>query len=125
MYKIKNDYITELAAKRRAVEDAVAYFDKNRKEYLIRLEVSYYEAKDIVEKKREEIIARREIISQYLGYECVQYWLAGERGTLALHKDNYLELWEMLKENQPTKEELPKKSLHGFLNRIFQSKNKK
>lgn len=115
--KIVSERETELIAKRRAIEEAFRYWDDNEREYFAELEVSY---KTPI-KTTEKITARREVVSQYLRVESLWYW-RDKNGTLSLTRDEYLELWELLKKHQEPKE---KKTLKGFIRGLFNFKKGK
>ena len=91
--------VSELVAKRRAIEGALAYWDKNEVSYFVKLKVSYLPATPSPERIEEEVMVRREVISQYLGLECLKYWRY-KNGSLWLTKDEYLELWEFLEKHE-------------------------
>lgn len=115
MKVLKTETITEGIAKRRAIERAMAFFNEDKKEYFVKLEISYFKAGEL-EKTKEIVTARREIISQYLKVECLQYWRAAGAKSLRLHMVEYKDIWDFLKANQPKE---VKKTLGGFLSNIF------
>ena len=102
MYSIVSNRTTELIAKRRAIEEAMRYWEENPLEYFAKLEVSYLPAVANPKRKREIVEARREVISEYLKIESLQYFKL-LNGSLRLTKDEYLELWVFLRENQISK----------------------
>lgn len=119
--KIVSERETELIAKRRAIEEAFRHWDENEGEYFAELEVSFIPYEKNPQRVRETIIARREVVSQYLGVESLWYW-RDKNGSLYLHRDEYLELWELLKKHQDPKE---KKTVKGFIRGLFNSKKGK
>ena len=96
---IKEERVSELIAKRRAIERALEYWDSNEVSYFVKLVVLYLPAKPNAERVEEVVEVRREVISQYLNVECLKYWRYKNR-SLSLVKEEYLELWELLKANQ-------------------------
>lgn len=96
------DYQTELIAKRRALNEAMIYWDKNESDYFIKAQISYYPYTSDLQEK-EEVIIRREVISQFLGVECLWYW-RNKGGVFDLHKLEFLDLWEFLKMHQDPNE---------------------
>lgn len=120
-HKIKSERQTELVAKRRAVEEAFRYWDENEGDYFVELEVSWLPSVPEPKRVTETIVARREVISHYLGMESLWYWRKDENNSLRLHRDEYLELWDLLKKHQDPKE---KKTFKGFIRGIFKSKKK-
>lgn len=100
MEKIEIKAQTEIVAKRRAIEQSLVYFDKNEKEYFIKLKIKYNRTTkggNTIETK-EKLTARREIMSQYLGVEVLVFWRKNK--SLKLDKYEYLQLWEFLKAHQ-------------------------
>lgn len=118
---IVSDRQTELVAKRRAIEEVMRYWDEDESKYFAKLEVSFLPSVPEPKRVRDAIVARREVVSHYLGVECLYYWRQDDNNSLRLHRDEYLELWELLKKHQDPKE---KKTLKGLIRGIFKSKNK-
>lgn len=99
MYKVlEENRVSELVAKRRAIEGALEYWADNDSDYFCELKVSYISLEDN-DRVWESLVARREVVSQYLKLECLSYWRY-KGNSLRLHKVEYLELWEMLKEQE-------------------------
>jgi len=101
MKELKENCISEFIAKRRVLERAVSFFYNSKGTYFIKLGISY-NLPNSSSKKEEEVIVRKEVISTYLGLECSQYW-ESKNNSLSLTKEEYLELWELLKANPPIK----------------------
>lgn len=111
MQTLKTNTITEAIAKRRAIEKAMRFFYNNEGEYFVELEIGYFAKGEITNKTTEKIKARREVISHFLGVECLQYWRLEGAESLRLQIDEYKELWDLLKANPPKEE---KRTLWGF-----------
>jgi len=99
--RIATNRQTEIVAKRRAIEQMMRYIDDTDSNYFVILDVTYNDTIQggSYKPKNEIITARREVISHYLKIEALQYWRE-KNGSLHLNKDEYLELWELLKRNQ-------------------------
>lgn len=119
--EITEERVSELIAKRRAIEAAMEYWAENEKEYFVKIKVSYLPAVVDAKRTEEEVLVRREIISQYLQVECLQYWRY-KKGSLCLNKYEYLDLWGFLKENEPKPKE---GKMWGKLSNFFKKKKRK
>jgi hypothetical protein len=119
-FKIKSERQTELIAKRRAIEEAFRYWDENEADYFVELEVSWLPSVPEPKRVTETILMRREVVSHYLKIESLWYWRQDDNNSLKLNRDEYLELWELLKANQEQK-----KSLGEFVKGLFNTKKDK
>jgi hypothetical protein len=119
-FKIKSERQTELIAKRRAIEEAFRYWDENEADYFVELEVSWLPSVPEPKRVTEKILMRREVVSHYLKIESLWYWRQDDNNSLKLNRDEYLELWELLKANQEQK-----KSLGEFVKGLFNTKKDK
>lgn len=118
MKVLEENRVSELIAKRRVIERALAYW-ANEEAYFVKLRVSYFPAKPNAKKAEEEILARREVVSQFLGLECVAYW-KHQNGSLLLNKEEYLELWRLLATHEEAaKDGQPKERLWDKIKRTF------
>lgn len=114
-HKVKAIRQTELIAKRNAIEGAFRYWDENEKDFFVEAEVSWLPSVPEPKRVTETIVIRREVVSHYLKVESLWYW-RDKNGTLYLHRDEYLELWDLLKANQKQPEK------KGLFSRIFKTK---
>ena len=119
-FKIKSERQTELIAKRRAIEEAFRYWDENEADYFVELEVSWLPSVPEPKRVTETVKIRREVVSHYLKIESLWYWRQDDNNSLKLNRDEYLELWELLKANQEQK-----KSFGEFVKGLFNGKKSK
>ena len=88
---------------KRAIDICINGFLENPDQYLFEVNMSFSDMNGKV--VRDRTVVRKEIISQYFGVELIQYkqskrYILGPKTTL-----EYIELWAMIKENEPRKAE--------------------
>lgn len=100
------NYKVAYKAKQRIVNAAIEFFRKNPNEYLVNAVLSWFtdivNGKFIEQPKRISFVVRRELISHYIKVEFVNNQeLAND--LLPKHKSEYLELFNLLYDNQINK----------------------
>ena len=85
---------TEYIAKRICIEAAIKMFEKRQNLYFLKLVAKWDEG-------NEEIVARREIISQFCGVDFVKAKEYDVEQLKPKAKEEYIELWEGMKKHEP------------------------
>lgn len=97
---IKEERNTEYFAKKSCLDLAMDHLKENKKCYFVKLTALWGGELDEV-KGESEVVARREIISQFHGVDFVK---SQHRDLSALEpktKSDYMELWDALERHQP------------------------
>jgi hypothetical protein len=102
MKNFKFEGYSEGIQKRRAIEAAAKYFVENPTMYFANVEVVFGTHQKGM-RIRENIMVRREVLSQWLSVEVVRYWEKKGEKRLGLKFKEYLSLWRYLKKYRQIK----------------------